>query len=189
MRIYFAETDMAPAGRWLLPGRGRGEAGAAAWSLLLWALRRDCGLLSLPETGLDARGKPFFPGEPGLCFSLSHTRGAVLCALSSSPVGADVQRVRERDLAFAARLMDEREREGFTFHELWCLRESVYKLTGEGSLRSLRFRREGGLIVPPAEGVVCRLYDGIPGCAAAAAARGAELPERAERVDVGELLR
>ena len=31
--------------------------------------------------------------------------------------------------------MSERERADFTLHELWCLREAVYKLCGRGSLR------------------------------------------------------
>ena len=94
----------------------------------------------------------------------------MLCAISDKPVGADVQLISEKDTPFAERLMSERERTDFTLHELWCLRESVYKLAGEGSLRSMPFRREGGRIIPPFDGIVCRLYTGIPGCAAAAAA-------------------
>ena len=75
-----------------------------AWSLLLWALRRE-GLETLPETGLDARGRPCFPGREDIRFSLSHTEGWALCALGRAPLGADVQLISPRDEAFAARLM------------------------------------------------------------------------------------
>ena len=189
MRLYFAEIPAGFAGRFRAPGRSRGEMSAAAWSLLLWALRRDFGAQTLPDIAVNAAGKPYFPAEPGLRFSLSHTRGCVLCVLSDTgEVGADVQVISPKDEPFAARLMSGRERADFTLHELWCLREAVYKLTGSGSLRSMPFRREGGRIVSPFDGVECRLYGGIPGCEAAVAAFPPEpLPDRIEEVGVREL--
>lgn len=179
LRIYFARIGSDGAGRYIAPGRSRGAGSSAAWSLLLYALRRDCGVIELPRAAVDERGKPYFPEHPDIRFSLSHTRGYVLCALGGVSVGADVQLISEKDAPFASRLMDEREARDFTLHELWCLRESVFKLTGSGALRSMRFRREGGMIVPPEEGIVCALYTDVPGCAAAAAVYAPEtLPER-----------
>ena len=62
--------------------------------------------------------------------------------------------------------------------------------TGSGSLRDTRFRRESGVIVSPFAGVEYRLYPGIPGCAAAAAAYApADFPPGPERVDTRELQR
>ena len=188
MHIYFAGTAGFDPSRALAPGRRPAAESAAAWSLLAWALRRDFGLGGLPAAGLDG-GKPYFPSRPDICFSLSHTRGFVLCALSSRPVGADVQLISEKDAPFAERLMSQSERRCFTLHELWCLRESVYKLAGEGDLRAMRFCRRGGVIVPPLEGVACRLYGEVPGCAAAAAAMGPErLPDALERAETRELM-
>ena len=188
MRIYFAAISDFEPGRAIARGRRPSAESAAAWSLLLRALRLERGLDALPAAALDERGRPYFPDAPDIHFSLSHTRGFVLCALGEALVGADVQLIAEKDMPFARRLMDGREREDFTLHELWCLRESVYKLTGAGDLRSMRFFRRGGDIVPPAEGVVCRLYGGIPGCAAAAAAYSpAELPERLTELGAREL--
>ena len=187
VRVYFAGTDGFDASRAAAAGRGRSARSAAAWSLLLRALEREYGLRSLPDAALNPAGKPYFPSRPDICFSLSHTRGWVLCAVSGSEVGADVQAVRERDLAFAERLMGGCGRD-FTLHELWCLRESFYKLTGRGSLRSMPFRREAGGITAPERGVVCRLYADIPGCAAAAAAYyPASLPERLVKIETPEL--
>lgn len=161
---------------------------AAAWSLLLAALGRERGIKALPEIALRG-GKPYFHGLEEARFSLSHTRGAVLCALSERECGCDAQLISPRDLAFAERLADAREREDFTLHELWCLRESVYKLTGGGDLRRMRFRRERGEIIAPDPLAACRLYGGIPGCAAAAAEYApGDFPERIERVELSELV-
>lgn len=183
MRVYYASTEGFDASRALVQGRSASAGSAAAWSLLLYVLRRDYGLYDPPEPALNSRGKPYFPSLPGISFSLSHTRGCALCAVAGCEVGADVQLISPRDEPFAERLMDESERASFTLHELWCLREAVYKLTGEGSLRDMRFRREGREIIAPVPGVVCRLYGGIPGCEAAAAVyEGAVLSKRVERV-------
>ena len=188
MRIYYAATEGFDAERAIAPGRGRSMESAAAWSLLLYALRRKGRLDSLPEAALDGHGKPYFAGRPECCFSLSHTRGFVVCALGSSPVGVDAQIIDAKDAAFAGKLMSERERENFVLHELWCLREAVYKLTGQGSLRTMPMRRESGEIVSPFEGVRCRLYKGLNGCECAAAAYAPEaLPEELLRVDAREL--
>lgn len=188
MRIYYAALEGFEPSRAIARGRRGTALSALAWSLLLWALRRE-GLETLPETGLDARGRPCFPGREDIRFSLSHTEGWALCALGRAPLGADVQLISPRGEAFAARLMSGREREDFTLHELWCLRESVYKLAGEGDLRAMRFCRRGGVIVPPLEGVACRLYGEVPGCAAAAAAMGPErLPDALERAETRELM-
>ena len=45
------------------------------------------------------------------------------------------------------------------------------------------------MIVPPLEGVACRLYGEVPGCAAAVAAMGPErLPDALERAETRELM-
>ena len=50
--------------------------------------------------------------------------------------------------------------------ELWTLRESWFKLTGEGNLLSIPFSRENGVIAGPSPALRCRLYDEIPDCCA-----------------------
>ena len=61
--------------------------------------------------------------------------------------------------------------------ELWTLRESWFKLTGAGDLRTI-VRRTAGVFVPPEAGALCRVYDAIPGCAAAACSLAERPPER-----------
>ena len=181
--ILYSDTRGLDEGRALCRGRSRAPGSAFAYSLLFRALELWQGARELPEAAIDARGKPFFPERPDWHFSLSHTRGFVLAAVSASPVVADVQLRDGRGERLAERLMSEKEREDFDFYELWSLRESLYKLTGEGGLRDMRFERRGGLIVPPKAGAFCRVYADIPGCAAAAASCAEPLPERLIRVE------
>ena len=48
----------------------------------------------LPPMAWTEGGKPFFPREPAVHFSLSHTPGGVLVGLSSAPIGVDLERTR-----------------------------------------------------------------------------------------------
>ena len=131
--ILYSDTRGLDEGRALCRGRSRAPGSAFAYSLLFRALELWQGARELPEAAIDARGKPFFPERPDWHFSLSHTRGFVLAAVSASPVGADVQLRDGRGERLAERLMSEKEREDFDFYELWSLRESLYKLTGEAA--------------------------------------------------------
>ena len=71
--------------------------------------------------------------------------------------------------------------------ELWTLRESWFKLTGAGDLRAIPFRRADGVLVPPEAGALCRVYDAIPGCAAAACSLAEQPPERLQFVPPREI--
>ena len=71
--------------------------------------------------------------------------------------------------------------------ELWTLRESWFKLTGAGDLRTIPFRRADGVLVPPEAGVLCRVYDGIPGCMAAVCSLAERPPERLRFVPPREI--
>lgn len=174
MELFWTPTAGLSAAAAHVPGRSRAPGSAFAWALLAWAVRQVWGM-DLPEVAVYENGKPYFPAYPELHFSLSHTGTAVLVALSAHPVGADVERRR------AVRPALERLADGsgdLELFELWTLRESCYKLTGRGSLRTLPFSRAGGVILPPEPGLRCRLYAEIPGCAAAACSFAETPPER-----------
>ena len=73
--------------------------------------------------------------------TISHTKGAVLAAAGSTPVGADIQRIMEKDFeGVAKRVMKPEELSLITrskspereFARLWTLKESYVKFTGEG---------------------------------------------------------
>lgn len=177
MLVCCADIRALDNARPLLAGRGGRAPSGFARSLLLVAAWELWGWRALPEVAYRRSGRPYFPAEPQRYFSLSHTRTHVLAAVAEVPVGADVETARERPAQLWQRLMNERERRDFEPYELWCLRESCYKLMDGGDLRTMPFRREGGRIAAPVEGVSCRLYRPDEGCFAAACALGAEPPE------------
>ena len=188
MRIFWADVSALDEADALRPGRSHAGGSAFAWSLLALAAREVWGLRALPEVALNAAGKPVFPDCPELHFSLSHTRGAVLAALSSAPVGADVERRRVIPDVVRRRLF-EVEHGDLELFELWTLRESWFKLTGHGDLRDIPFTRHGGILIPPNPSALCRLYDTIPGCACAVSTLRDIPPDSLIQVDPKQLVR
>ena len=148
MELFWTQiTDAQPA----CPARTKAHGSAWGVSLLAYAVRAVWGI-DLPETAELPGGKPYFPACPQLHFSVSHTRTAALVAVSAAPVGADVEQVRPLHPAMARRLAQADCGDLQPF-ELWTLRESWFKLTGAGDLRTIPFRRTDGAIIPPEAGV------------------------------------
>ena len=94
--------------------------------LLALALERELGLPVLPEMALEAGGKPCFPDRPDICFNLSHSHGAAVCALHHLPVGIDVERLRTPPKRLAGGMTDE------AFFRLWTAKEATIKRQGLG---------------------------------------------------------
>ena len=109
--------------------------------------------IALSEYGLSERdsiyilgenGKPSIDGHPEICFNLSHSGDRVMCAISDTPVGCDVEKIKpyRKNLdQIARRFFDENERkkifidapkEAEVFYQIWTLKESYIKYTGEG---------------------------------------------------------
>ena len=138
----------------------------------------------LPAIQKTAMGKPFFPDRPQIFFSLSHTKTHVACALGGAPVGVDIEVLRSPSPRLIRRVCAPAERETFGFMQLWVLKESYIKYTGNNrvSLQELVFRGTPDRIVAPDGLALCRLYDSVPGCAAALCA-GEMPPEEWIRLD------
>lgn len=112
----------------------KGEDGRRlAWPLLAWAVQDCWGWPALPPVKRSPRGKPFFPGGENRWFSLSHSGGMALCALSDDgPVGADVELARPRRAGLPAYALSPAELARFDgsweeFFRLWTLKESWCK--------------------------------------------------------------
>ena len=111
----------------------KGEDGRALdWPLLGLAVREQWGWSALPPVERSPRGKPLFAGLADRWFSLSHSGGIALCALSSAPVGVDAELVRPRREGLFDYALSEAERSGFDgtwedFYRLWTLKESWCK--------------------------------------------------------------
>ncbi len=94
-----------------------------------------------PTTPLarDTFGKPFFPQSPHFHFSISHTKTAVALAISSAPIGIDIESVhRSLSSPLLKRICSPDEylqyehsstREKIT---LWTLKEAYAKYKGKG---------------------------------------------------------
>ena len=97
----------------------------------------------LPEVKKTFHGKPYFPDLPDVHFSLSHSSTHVLCALSGSPVGCDIESPRAISRRAIEYFCSAEELELFTPLELWVLKESYVKLFGKtiASIRDLRFSK------------------------------------------------
>jgi 4'-phosphopantetheinyl transferase len=92
-------------------------------------------------------GKPFFDKHPEIHFNVSHSGRWIVVALSEAPVGVDVEKVRNVNLAVARRFFASEEYHQLTskptelqrsfFFELWTLKESYLKALGTGLTRPL----------------------------------------------------
>jgi phosphopantetheinyl transferase len=106
-------------------------------ALLRQAAKLAWGWPELPAIARSPRGKPFFPDWPRRWYSISHSGGLALCALSDDgPVGADIELVRPRSPGLPDYVMTEDERSSWdgtwedffrvwTLKESWCKREDI----------------------------------------------------------------
>ena len=117
-----------------------------AYRLLALALERELGLTPLPEIAREPGGKPFFPGRPDICFNLSHSHGAAVCALHDKPVGVDVEKLRPAPKRLAAGM------EEGAFFRLWTAKEATVKRQGLGI---------GALMRPLEPDPLCRCMEGL----------------------------
>ncbi len=117
-----------------------------AYRLLALAVERTFGLPALPEIAREDGGKPFFPGRPDICFNLSHSHGAAVCAVHDRPVGIDVEKLRPAPKHLAAGMDDE------AFFRLWTAKEATIKRQGLGV---------GALLRPMEPDPLCQCVEGL----------------------------
>ena len=156
---------------WLLPPERREKAlrcrrqedrlRSAAAGLLLARYARRLGFDRFPALREDAYGKPYFPDAPQAQFSLSHSGGYAALAMSSLPVGVDIQEVRPERVPAAMRFLTDYEQAQLAalppteqvqaFFRLWTVKESYGKMTGRGLLGASAFSVDlsGPAVLPP----------------------------------------
>ena len=119
---------------------------AAAYMLLCKALREEYGINEAPLFEYSEHGKPAIVGHSEIFFNLSHCRSVAACVVASSPVGVDVEDVREFKDSLARYVLNDEEYAAVMsssspdkeFIRLWTMKESYLKLTGEGITRDLK---------------------------------------------------
>lgn len=106
--------------------------------LLGYALKKDYGIEAF-SLKYGENEKPYLK-EHSVFFNISHSGDYVICSLSQSEIGCDVQTVGEYKEKIAKRYFTDKEKEildksenpNEDFTKLWTLKESVLKKTGEG---------------------------------------------------------
>ena len=119
---------------------------AAAYMLLCKAIKEEYGIDEPPVFEYSEHGKPSIVGHPEIYFNLSHCRSVAACVVSLSPVGVDVEDVREFKESLARYVLNDDEYAAVMafphpdreFIRLWTMKESYLKLTGEGITRDLK---------------------------------------------------
>lgn len=86
---------------------------------------------------ISPKGKPY---TEGIYFNVSHSGRYVIGAASLSPIGCDIEKMTTPPLKVSKRCFTDVEREyilksnnsSLSFWQLWTLKESYIKMTGEG---------------------------------------------------------
>lgn len=112
-------------------------------------------------------GKPYFRGNIGIHFNISHSGAYGACALSLIPCGLDIQEVREiRSKKMLERVLTQEEQKRVQeakypeeeFCRYWAKKESFLKLSGNGITKSMRD------LEPPEWYEEFQIDSGISGC-------------------------
>jgi phosphopantetheinyl transferase len=124
-------------------------AGECATEELITQLAKPYFSGNVPEIFRQDRGKPYFAGDTGVHFSVSHSGSFVALAFAETPVGIDLQQHKHRNYEtredailrhkkLASRYFHPQEQallesdpwEGF--FRIWTAKESFVKRTGRG---------------------------------------------------------
>lgn len=114
--------------------------------LLLESLRLLSCRDTLPSIAYSPLGKPFFPDFPHLHFNISNNGQFTVCAISTHPVGVDIERIKIRNpKLFTYALCEEEWFKHKTlggdwpaFYTLWTKKEAWSKYTGAGLRQCLQ---------------------------------------------------
>jgi 4'-phosphopantetheinyl transferase len=156
------------------------------------------------QFGITGHGKPYLLNHPEFHYNLSHSGRYVVIAVSSAPVGIDVEQISSLNLDIAQMCFSALEHSDLLskpkelqinyFFDLWTIKESYLKLYGVGLSRPLKsfrvechhteidmFRISGD--------PNCRVkqYEVDPGYKLSVCSLGDEFPEEAERMNCEQL--
>lgn len=116
-----------------------------AYWLLMYGLRKEYGIITAPALSYEAGGKPFLSDYDRIYFNISHCGAGVACAISNDKVGIDIQETVPYDDGIAKQVCTKIELAMLAngtspkrlFCELWTIKESCVKLSGDGLTQPL----------------------------------------------------
>jgi len=112
----------------------------AVYLLLRIALTKEYNIDEPVEFDFLTSGKPVLAKYPHIHFNLSHCKTAVTCAVSTSPVGIDIEHIKPISEKVAERVLTQQEFSQYKlapnpdefFCKIWTVKESYHKLSGDG---------------------------------------------------------
>ncbi len=97
------------------------------------------------EYAVSKHGKPYLVDHPNIHFNISHSGDYIACAIDSSPIGVDIEQVRNyresipkkfftaSEIKYLENCVDETE----SFYKLWTIKEAYIKYLGTGLYKPL----------------------------------------------------
>ncbi len=113
------------------------------WKELLRISLNERGIFSY-KIAYAPYGKPFLLSHNGIKFNVSHSGDYVVCAISSTEIGIDVEKIRDINCIQIANRFFTTEENNYlnntqnrqniveNFYEIWTLKESLVKAIGTG---------------------------------------------------------
>jgi len=122
------------------------NASAVVYLLLRLVLTEIYRINEAVEFDYSRNGKPVLKDFPLIHFNLSHSLNTAACAVADTTVGVDVQKITNVKDKVAQRVLTADEYKGFLassepdtfFCEIWTIKESYLKKTGQGIAAELR---------------------------------------------------
>ena len=144
--LFRKALDMLPPGRreYVLHfGQSNDQKRSAIdWLLLNYGLQKEYHISAPPEFLFAASGKPFLSGEHMPFFNFSHSGVYVACAVFHQDIGLDIQNLATPRDSLVRRVCTQTEFSSIhspaDFCQLWSMKESAAKLTGEGITGNFR---------------------------------------------------
>lgn len=117
-----------------------------SYSLLCNGLKNEYGIIESVKFVYNKFGKPFLRDYPDIFFNFSHCRHGVICGISSTPIGVDIQEIGKFNVNVAQIVCSNTEYETIlnsnskeiAFCKLWTAKESVVKRLGTGICTDLK---------------------------------------------------
>lgn len=125
-----------------------GQASVIGEGMIRFALGEE---MNIPPEKIEIlkteNGKPFVNGN--IFFNISHSKGFVTAVTADSPVGVDIENIREPNYKTIKRFCTDDEEEYILsasdeaekikrYFTVWTLKEAYFKCTGEGILKGLK---------------------------------------------------
>lgn len=115
----------------------------ASYLLLWFALKQNNISKSPPYFTYGNNNKPYIAQNNSIFFNISHTIGCVICAISDSEIGVDVEKIRPINLNISRKICTPSEQKLFNqssnqsnfLLEIWTKKESYVKMNS-GSIFS-----------------------------------------------------